>query len=104
MLDERHFKSIAAEAGRQLGAVGGEQARAAFFLDMLTKWLWMQKDDLLEITGDGIDIHAIDECAMKFCEYIGDKGPSGYRYEENPTRFAPTLKELARDQIKVYIQ
>jgi hypothetical protein len=103
MLDKRVFQRIAAEAGKQLGATGGEAARAAFFMDMLAKWLYLQKSKLLDITGAGVDIHAIDEAATAFCEYIGDKGPAGFTQAENPERFLPTLRDVARDRVKMYV-
>jgi hypothetical protein len=103
MLDKRAFESIAAQGGRQLGAQGGEAARAAFFMDMLAKWLWDQKSQYLEITGNGVNIHLIDECATTFCEYLAECGDGGYRHEENPERFLPKLRYMGRDRKKMYI-
>lgn len=103
MLDKRAFQSVCAHGGRQLGATGGEAARAAFFMDMLAKWLWGQKSKYLEITGDGVNIHLIDECATTFCEYLGECGQVGYTQAENPERFLPKLRMMGHDRRKMYI-
>lgn len=103
MLDKRAFERICAQGGRQLGAQGGDSARAAFFMDMLAKWMWEQKSKYLEITGTGVTMHLIDEAATVFCEYLGECGSNGYTQAENPQRFLPKLRMMGRDRRKMYI-
>jgi len=103
MLDKHEFQRIAAQGGRQLGATGGDAARAAFFLDMLAKWLWQEKSKYLEISGRGVDIHLVDECATVFCEYLGERGAAGFTQAENPERFIPKLRSMGRQRVNAYI-
>lgn len=103
-LDKREFQTICSHGGRQLGAQGGEAARAAFFMDMLAKWLWEQKSKYLELSGNGVNIHLVDECATIFCEYLNECGEAGYRYAENPERFLPKLRYMGKDRLRMQIQ
>lgn len=103
MLDKLEFQHRAALGGRQLGAQGGEAARAAFFLDMLAKWLWQEKSKYLELSGNGVNIHLVDDCARVFCEYLNEHGEAGFRWDENPDRFIPKLRMMGQDRKKMYI-